>query len=413
MTKRSALVCDDDGVRVLDWVRRLRQMPYVDERYDVQPLEPAAFAAAYAALKDRRRQSRYAEPGSDVSAPQDDDAAPLDRADMLVVDFDLTPDHQLPADVNQDTRKNIQQQLDGEFGETFAYLARCYSSVGYVVVVNQRYQASTFDLTMQQFTDSHADLNVAEADLHRPELWLGAPQIPSQYRFRPWHWPRLLDAPETLQRAVRAVDLDAGVLGALGLDPGALVQDQLDPLGDRPEEATFRDLANGSALGLLRKDRQPSDAMLARIAAAGVLRWLERTVLPSQNVIVDAPHLAQRQPQLMTGENWDALARLDADPAEAGLGADALAAAVVPACGWASRPVWYWPSASGIARQLPAARPAGAWPVFCEDVSRFVDFDRAWEFNSSLPGAYRQRFVYELDDDEDPVDYRPRSRLLD
>lgn len=416
MTRRKVLVCDDDGRRVLDWAKRLHEMPEVADRFNVEPLPPADFAAAYAALKERRQRRRSGQAPGD----QLDKAAVLDNVAALLVDFDLTPDRTArtgrPEDAEGD--EAVESELNGEFGDTFAYLARCYSTAGYIVVVNQRYQESTFDLTMALFALSPADLNVAATDLQRTELWLGRSAPPDARRFRPSHWPRLLDAPGRLEELIGQADLDAPVLAALGLDgdiQGAFTQDQLDPLGDNPYEATYRDVATNSAFGLLPKDVQDDPEVLKRIAAAGVQRWLERVVLPSQNVLVDAPHLAQRHPGLVLHspdeQSWDALADLAVDPADAGLDTAALAPAVLPACGWLSRPVWSWPAASAIAAGARRAT-ADSVKVFCEDVSAFVPLLEATEFVSSVPGAYRQRFVYELDDEEeDSVDYRPSGRL--
>lgn len=278
-------------------------------------------------------------------------------------------------------------------------------------------------MTLTSFALSSAELNIAETDLARPELWTGrssgqGDSERSTIRFRPWHWPRLLDAPDLLQRLVKQVTLDTKILETLGLDGDARIaftQDQLDPLGDQPDTVTFRQFATASPMGLRLKDRQDQDHVLARIAAAGIHRWLERTVLPSQNVLIDAPHLAQRYPGLIApGDNqisWDALADLGSFPAGASLDPVVLASAVIPACDWLSRPVWSWPAASAAARAL---QRTGSEPglVFCEDVSAFVPLAQATEFTSSVYGTHRQRFVYELEEQKgDSVEYRPPHRL--
>lgn len=132
MTNPTILVCDDSDTRVLHWVDCLRGIPAVEEAFDVKPLLPAQFAAAYAALKKRRQGHRPGDAGDPPDAGPDD-ASPLDQAAMVIVDFDLTPERPAPEDrtAQQD---GIDRELNGEFGDMFAYLARCYSTAGYIEV---------------------------------------------------------------------------------------------------------------------------------------------------------------------------------------------------------------------------------------------------------------------------------------
>jgi hypothetical protein len=72
---------------------------------------------------------------------------------------------------------------------------------------------------------------------------------------------------------------------------------------------SFRDFVTLSGNGLKGKD-QADDAAVARIAAARLSKWLEDIVLPAQEILVDAPHLVSRLPELLTGDpgrlaTWD------------------------------------------------------------------------------------------------------------
>jgi hypothetical protein len=79
----------------------------------------------------------------------------LDTADIFIVDYDLI-------------------KAEGEdylTGETVAYLARCYSTCGIIVALNQFYRSPTFDLTFRPQLDSFADLNISADDLKSDGLW--------------------------------------------------------------------------------------------------------------------------------------------------------------------------------------------------------------------------------------------------
>lgn len=419
--KPTVVVCDDDPERVVWWADRIRDVTAVGERFTVLPLSPLDFAKAYAALKERKAITVRDE-HEPSGGP--DDASVIDDAAILVVDYDLTPDAWIHADGSDDDEsKVIETELAGEFGETFAYLARCYSRVGTIVIVNQRVQVSTFDLTMRPFVDSFADLNVSEPDIDRATLWTGVIDGSS---FRPWHWPPLLHAPDRFEQFADAIDLDEPVLGKLGLDSpeamSALSIDQTDFLSVRQQDVeldavTFRQVAEGTRLGLIgRRDKQSDDEVIRRIAAAGVLRWLERVVLPAQNALIDAPHAVERYPVLLGGEAetdaaWASLARLDEVEVVLAALAD-LSEGLSPASQWLSRPVWLLPVVSRLVRALPDIEiPNRVTRVFCEDVSAFYPVMEAQEFTSAVTGPYRQRFIRRLPTEED-VDYRPRNRLL-
>ena len=170
-------------------------------------------------------------------------------------------------------------------------------------------------------------------------------------------------------------------------------------------------MATRTRFGILESDSVPDDGHLKKLAATAVTHWVERFLIPAQNVFVDAPHLAQRQPGLVKVEpsEWDVLADLSApDTVRAALDTETLVEAATTSEEWISRPVWDW---SKVART--SARFTEEFPVFCEDISRFRPIDDAVEFNSSVPGPLRQRFVAELESTgtELPIAYDPILRL--
>lgn len=394
MTLPIVLICDDDADRAERWQRQISAVPGVSDALDVRSLGTAEFAKALMALALRRETAR------EGTAPDADDAAVVDRAAILVVDYDLTIG---PADRRgQAEPEDVKQALRGRSGEQFAYLARCYSRAGFVVLVNQEYKRRTFDLTMQRFVHSYADLNVQRDDIVSAELWTGHGS-----GYRPSHWPQLLDAPALHASRAAAADPAAGVLDTVGItgrDAETLTARQLDPLGgEDPATVTFGDLVDGVDGGLDPKDEQPDEQIRRRIAAAAVSRWLESTVLPAQNALSDAAHLAQRFPSVVGSSEPTDWQGLDGRAVPAGLDpGDALAT------GWTTRPVWSVHAVREAARAAdgPLADPAPL--AFCEDVSAFRDFETVREYESDLPGTYDQRFVARLEG----VAYHPLSRLL-
>lgn len=404
------LLCDDDGVRVQTWKSRIEGVPNLRDQVDVRALTPTEFAEVYAALEERQVAARRG-----VETSSNDRASILDDTDILIVDFDLTPRQQ------QELGDDSLRQLVGSFGDVFAYLARCYTSVGFTVLVNQTFYQSTFDLTMSEFTFSFADLNVSDSDLARGSLWFGCSE---NTEFRPWHWPRLLSSAALLRRIESRLDLEANIFEAIGmtLDELQLLDaKQLEPLGAPDTSAgrqglRFKDLAGENChFGRRSRSEVLFEPQERRLAAAALSHWLERVILPAQNIYVDAPHLAERRPDLVQEGGWEALTDLNQSDLSATLRLDELKTAETSVSEWTSRPVWSWlacpPESSDFVGDSER--------VFCEDTSSFVSFQDAIEFRASVPGPWTQRFVSRaLAEDDSPggaeglrIDYRPETRF--
>jgi hypothetical protein len=273
MAKKRLVVCDDDAERVKAWADSISNVEGANEEFDVLALPVIEFANAFRGLKDRKMRARGVEETTPGTRGQSIEPALqlIDSADLLIIDYDLTPDPDRTA-LEPNEEQVVQGELRGESGETFEYLARCFSSAAYIVVVNQVFTSSTFDVTLQRFMSSVADLNVTAEDLDNAGLWHGTGD-----GFRPWGWPRLLAAPDHSRAVLDLFDLDQRVLETLGLADDdhvdALTARQLDPLGDEPQETSFRQLAEAAELGLRGKDQQSDESALKRIAAAAVRRW--------------------------------------------------------------------------------------------------------------------------------------------
>jgi hypothetical protein len=379
--KKKILICDDDPRRVESWKAQLES---VQDAFAVEGTGSREdFLAALSRLEERRKLARRKS-----SRSPDWGSNPLDEAAILIVDFDLL-------------KMSQESYLTGE---NVAYLARCYSRCGLIVGLNQ-FGANEFDLTLKGHPESYADLNIGGPQLVNRGLW---------YRdkwggFRPWCWPVLPLASVALEVRVASLmnRLDEPVLDFLQFSANAsqaLPRSISEFLGRqrKPQETTFRHFVSESGNGLRAKDRALDDISLARIAAARLSKWLERLVLPGQDILVDAPHLVSRFPSLLTGKAtdiaaWNKTASLDG-LAGIGLHYKTIERPRFKMEEWISRPAWFWPKVSTMEEIAEVKRPWSAQDrgtdcVFCEDISGFLPRDGAREFVADLPSVFVRRFV--------------------
>ena len=403
------LVCDDDPRRANRWAARIEPMPEAD-RYTITTLSGPDLARAIDALSVRCVTAR----DSNESPEHVDAANGFDEAAIVLADYDLTPDPHTLDKIRQEQGETavdlVVDHLRGRSGERLVYLARCYSTAGFLVVVNQKFQESTFDVTLQRFANSYADLNLSQADLSNPALWVGRSDKDGEYH--PWAWPSLAFADGTWQGRLDFIDdLEAPVMERLGLGAERFSAKQLDLLGELsdeggdPSSVTFDQLVDSTA-GLSPRDRQPNSSMRRAIAASVVGRWLEQVVLPGQNVLVDLPHLASRYPAVLgeAPERWVGAA--DKQLPTAAL-PEALSGICSPATSLLGRPVW---AASQAREAAQAIKNNVEWPdlVFCEDTSRFVATESAKEVETDVPGPHTRRFIEHVSG----VRYDPSRRVL-
>jgi hypothetical protein len=307
---------------------------------------------------------------------------------VLIVDFDLA----WFEEGDQDADAYLT-------GEIVCYLARCFSSVGAIVGVNQ-FGSNPFNLTLQDPLDSFADINIGDQQLVNPGLWNGTSE-----GFRPWYWPNLSQLSDLLTSRADAVeerlDTDAVEFLSLPVDPGATlpraVLADLEPRGG--EGTNLRDIGLSSQLGLRGGDLPADDKALSRILAARLGKWIDQRLLPTQDPLIDGPHLVQRNSALLgdraNDENaWQSVCVVDSTAADAFIGElnQRRWAQEV----WSTRPVW---RIDLVMRdeELPGVRNPWEIPdlgmVFCEDVSTFIPRDRARSFIVELPTAAPTRYI--------------------
>lgn len=394
------VVCDDDAHRVQDWADRVAvRAPGAT----VDPLPPVEFAAAVRDLKARMTSAK-----SGRSPGGGDAATTLDAADVLILDSDLTPDR--GSSPGEDPQELVATHLASELGAEVAHLARAYSTAGAIVVVNQGAKTSTFDLTLSRFQTGIADVYVTDDDLDNAGLWDPMADVP----YRPWAWPDLLRLPARVRAAANSCQLTDAVLATIGLDGSWVANNLLTrqiesiDLDDAAavETITFRDIATSSGFGLgLRPKEITSQTHQAQVAVCGTRHWLERVVLPAQNILVDLPHLLQRQPWLVKDRDdlqaWNqAVATSWSGPAIV-----ELEAYNAKASEFLGRSVW---NVGDLTARAPGQRAQSTDPVFCEDTSRFSPLDAAVDFLSDIEGSQARRFIAKISG----VTYTPPTRMM-
>ncbi len=407
MTKRRLLICDDIPKRARGWADRLMKIDSVRGGFDVAVASEPDLRNCVHEMQERRRRARE---GKTPGGPK----VLFDDVAILLVDFDLLAYDDLGVDT----------------GERIAYLARCYSTCGYIVELNQ-FGEYWFDLTLRDHPESFADLNLGGGHLHNRGLW----SEPFQ-GFRPWVWPLVPQAALDLERRVKQVRSCLGepILDFLGFPPevrARLPRSVREYLGPA-ESPTFREFVSSSPLGLKPMDAVMDDEAVARIAAARLGKWLEVVVLPGQDILIDAPHLAHRFPSLLNAKptlrTFNTTTSLKG-PSNTGLYGRRIAAQQLKPKAWLSRPAWFWPM---LARDEDIAEVRQPWNVaksayqFCEDASRFLTQTDTRQFVADVASPYVTRFVISPDSayakrfrasvKRDPrslagVAYRPAARL--
>ena len=152
------------------------------------------------------------------------------------------------------------------------------------------------------------------------------------------------------------------------------------------------------------------DQQIAVIAAAITRRWLEKWVLPNQDVLSDAPHLALRMPWLVPNfQDENAWRKLESLEVGDGLIENLKEFKFQPSCLF-SRPV-YWTEAietSG-SKLRPENFDYSKIPdyVFREDVSNFGAPAESRDFPSQVISIENRRWI--TDPDRQPVIEGPQK----
>jgi hypothetical protein len=261
-----------------------------------------------------------------------------------------------------------------------------------------------FDLTLKGHLNSFADVNIRDLQLANPGLW--GEDVSD---FRPWYWPVLpayrRDFETRIEDVREAIEEEVPVWKALGFsrDTFAFLPRVIGQfLGGKPEDVGFKEfvMKSGNCLhpkDVLERGFNPSIDVLARISASRISKWLERTVLSEQNILVDAPHLMFRYPSLLDGDLetidvWNETACLTCKSLP--LHTEVIESYRFEKRHWISRPVWYWEGLEQCNEILEVKEPWNvkmpSW-VFCEDASRFCK--EGQEFVANVESPFARRYV--------------------
>lgn len=375
----TVVVCDDNADAASEWADVIRDV--LGEDAKVKTPLPTELLEILA-----RRQRILRE----EDAPSIEYGSIFDEADIIFLDYDL-------LDVDEDSYIT---------GQELAYLVRCYSSCGLIVVMNEGEVVGrpTFELRLETPIDHFADLRISSTHLGNPGLWSD-----TFIGYRPWAWPILPHEAASFAARVEIVRecLDQPVLKTLKLHDLAdwLSQRAVEALGNKGsleklKEVTFRDVVTaGSTLGIRPKDILDG-SQVPRVSAARINRWLKSLVLPAQDPFIDAPHLVSRFPSLVERDDdtseWNSTTKLTFDPTELGLHHDRVADSVVDLGPWSDRLLWSWSSVSENPH-IPEVKDPWTHKspsvVFLEDLSQFIERDAALAFASQVPSMQDLRFV--------------------
>ena len=379
------LIVDDEPERAAGWAKDIRALLNVSET----AVQSVAISDARKLIDEadcRRRNAR-----KNGTNPFDGQSiCDLDTVDILIVDYDL---------------QELLVVGQWSTGLQVVNLARAFTKVKLIVLVNQ-FGSNAFDLTLTKMSKSYADVDVGSDQLLNPALW-NRSQIDG---YAPWAWnDGLRQASIRMEAMVEWTiqHLDKPVLESLGFTTDVsnsesethLAKDLWQECVSDPGQS-FRDLVRGSEF-LTPKDREDAivsfDMPCARVAAALISHWLDRCVIPANEVLIDLPHLVSTYPWLLTKREdiqcWQASASLE----------NGYAALITGVQTHAYRPgfqlsrpvVWR----HKVLHDATLAEPSGftydGFPdvVFCEDTSRFHEFANARPFTCRLPGGDTQRFT--------------------
>ena len=336
--------------------------------------------------------------------------------------------------------------------EAIAGYIRAFSSAPYIVSVNKNPDVD-FDLRylIGDYT-TRTDLAVNTRHLSNAALWTGKGTDVGD-GFRPWYWPRLLDAGKRRREQIEFVRewLDESVSDAFGISKREFdyLSRQARSLLSQAEEtgrenrgsdessgfgATFRDVFRASGRSIpggkerkaliekAGKGRAETADIVARAVAADIDLWFRRDLLGPQEVLVDIPHLLMRMPFLLGGgasepKRWnDAVdARDEPFGLDSALFRSRLTSAWLGENVWAPVPCFWWPKLrddNELNAYFRDSDPSWADVVFCEDRSAFLPFEsdddaQPREFVAQFEGSWNRRYVTDIPG----VRYTPKTRF--
>ena len=397
------LICDDEVAVAEGWVEQIKNVVSDNGAYEIAPAASQdELEVAFKTLLTRQGNLRDGKSGAAESE------CIFDDVDILVIDYDLV---------------HIDEEKTRYTGEGIARLARAYSSVGFIVVLNQ-FPEVQFDLSLQGHIESQADLNMHANLIGTRGLWM---KPPWEQGFRPWHWPVLSEAAAACRIRTKFVteNIDLPILEALGFSEKEAARLSDSAFGFIAPEAddltqlmgvTFRGFVRDNSAATDPKDGnklvEENVAATARIASSRIAKWLERAVVGPQDVLVDLPHLIQRMPFLIKGDVneldiWNKSLEIGREI----LSTDIPKAGCFMADGWLSRPAFWWPvlEDDAVISEKRFEYDYASVPdfVFLEDASRFGRMEEAKEFRAGFHNHLDRRYAYNFDE----YRYAPRRRF--
>lgn len=390
--RKSKVWIYDDVKRFGDkYVNVLDGLKIFNKFFNIERMDNKKFADEMEILVKRQTNLRREKGWGNVSSD-------LDEVPIFIIDRDLAEQSDLKSFLT---------------GDVVAYLVRCFS--GCELIVEYRIGENEFDLTLRGRPASFADLNITSEQLGNPGLWGENPR-----GFRPWSWPQLPDYLNSFRKKVKDIMDNPGeqICKVLGIpeDVARVFPRSVSEFigGDDPVKMTFREFVEKSGNGLQGRDKKAIDEMVWKIGAARISKWLERLVLPGQDILVDAPHLVSRYPSLLKGNpsnvsTWNKTANFDTFK-NLGLDYKKIEDFRFKKDYWLSRPAWFWNGVAGCQKIKEVSEP---WArkethhVFCEDSSSFHKREECKEFVAESDSPYTRRFVRKFSG----VKYQPRVRL--
>lgn len=378
------IVIVDDESRSETWEREIQEI--LGDSAEVIALNLEAVKKEVAAIFMRRR--KFADVAAELSVLTLGIECIFDTAHILILDYDL--------------RHMDDSGAEWTTGAEVAMTARGYSTVGSILLVN-RNGNNRFDLTMTIARGSKADVEIGMAQISNPGLWAQ----PHSDGYRPWSWPNLLKDHQYFEETVNWIyaRLTQPVFKSIGFNSGDGANEKHVQkahwlqLGIDPNSGTFFDLVSLNPY-LAPRDRESilkDKKQCARVAGAILRAWLDKIVVPSQDLLIDAPHAAYLMPWLLKDINdaecWNATTSPE-DP-YAAFKIDIHKYEFSPPF-LLSRPAFFRLTLEADAQsEEPSGFNYNNIPdlVFCEDISQFLEFPSARAFPCSLDTAETQRYV--------------------
>ena len=398
-TPRKVLIVDDEYERSSEWAKVITAFDFAGIKAEALTITDAQHAISIA--NQRRADARSGKNPFDGSTQ-----CVLDDVDVLIVDYDL---------------QDLVDASQWSTGLQVVTLARAFTRAKAIVLVNQ-FGTNSFDLTLTKAIASNADLDVGSGQLCNPSLW----EPSKRAGFAPWTWADgVIAAADRMDATIRWVTerLDDSVLASLGFtadseqaDAPNFIQPDLWQGCVADPTTTFREMVSESEF-LTSKDRDAFvnfDEPCARVAASIVAHWLDRWVIPANEVLIDLPHIASIYPWLLKDRDDIGIWQTTCTAAGVDVMLEPLGKHLFAPGFPISRPaVWR----KAVLADPDLAEPAGFtyddFPdvVFCEDVSCFVDFKRSRSFSSRLPDSDPQRFVSDGEEGKSTKEEFPTSAV--